>query len=189
MRIRDNKGRFAPCENRICSIKNCDEEIYGIGLCAYHYRRIVAKPKDRQRRVKMTKEDKKRISDRKNKLYHEQHERYLQYAKNQRIKNPTRMRQYRLKIKMEVLTHYSNGRPKCKKCEFNDIRALCIDHVNGDGAEHRKKMCGSKRNGAGFNTYLWLRKNHYPSGFQVLCYNCNQIKECEQRDIRIIKSA
>ncbi len=51
----------------------------------------------------------------------------------------------------------------------NRLEFLCIDHTNGDGAAHRK-ITG----GAGQRTYLWLRKNGFPEGFRVLCYNCNQ---------------
>ncbi len=90
--------------------------------------------------------------------------------------------------------HYCIGLIQCSKCGFEDIRALCIDHINGDGANHRRQITSNDlskkpRDGGGSNTYRWLKRNGYPEGFQVLCFNCNQIKECEQRDIRIVKSA
>jgi len=59
------------------------------------------------------------------------------------------------------------GGSVCACCGETDIRFLTIDHVDGDGAQHRKLI------GGGGNTYKWLRQNGYPSGFQVLCYNCN----------------
>jgi hypothetical protein len=48
------------------------------------------------------------------------------------------------------------------------LRFLTVDHINNDGAEHRRKI------GAGIcSLYWWLKKNHFPDGFQILCYNCN----------------
>ena len=35
--------------------------------------------------------------------------------------------------------------------------------------KHRKETGGA-------NLYVWLRKNNYPIGFQILCYNCNLVK-------------
>jgi hypothetical protein len=46
---------------------------------------------------------------------------------------------------------------------------LQIDHVNNDGKQHRK-VIGQGR------TYFWLKKNNFPSDFQVLCANCNFAK-------------
>ena len=129
------------------------------------------------------------------KNYYKNHSRNIELNRKYRAQDPKKMRRYRRKIKLEVMTHYCHGElPFCKICGFDDIRALCIDHVNGHGAEHRRALTSNDlnklpRDGGGFNTYLWLRRNDYPKGFQVLCFNCNQIKECEQRDSRIIQSA
>lgn len=71
--------------------------------------------------------------------------------------------------KMEVLSHYSNGKPICKCCGESIFEFLCIDHINGGGKEHRKQV------GNG-HFYRWLRKNNYPKGLQVLCHNCNMAK-------------
>jgi len=72
----------------------------------------------------------------------------------------------RRKIRLEVLVHYSQNPPKCACCGEIHIEFLSIDHINNDGAEHRKKI------GKG-ELYSWLKKNKYPEGFQVLCMNCN----------------
>lgn len=60
---------------------------------------------------------------------------------------------------------------------------LTIDHINGDGAAHRKAIYGFKQDGTvrsgrgagggGYRMYKWLRVSGYPVGFQVLCFNCN----------------
>jgi hypothetical protein len=73
--------------------------------------------------------------------------------------------------KVEVLSHYSGGPPKCVACGYVDIRALSIDHINGGGTKERRE---NKTNGQ--NLYRWLRKKGYPEGYQVLCMNCQFIK-------------
>jgi len=86
-------------------------------------------------------------------------------------------KQYRADIKIKVFTHYCGGDVKCNKCPYTDIRALSIDHINGDGSEHRKLI---NKRGIGF--YNWLIKNNYPEGFQVLCMNCQFIKRDENNE-------
>ena len=83
----------------------------------------------------------------------------------------------RQKLKEEVLSHYS-PELKCKRCGFEDIRALSIDHTNGSGCLHRRtlKKCG------GTEFYRWLKKNNYPTEFQVLCMNCQFIKRSENNE-------
>lgn len=71
-----------------------------------------------------------------------------------------------LRLKKLLLEHYGN---KCACCGYDKIDALVIDHVNGDGAKHRKSIGGGK-------TYIWLKKNGFPPGFQTLCANCNMAK-------------
>jgi len=81
--------------------------------------------------------------------------------------------------KIEVLTHYGNGKCACIKCGFWDARALSIDHINGGGSKHIKSL--------GKPFYDWLVENNYPDGYQTLCMNCQWIKKAEsskQQDIR-----
>jgi len=67
----------------------------------------------------------------------------------------------------------------CKLCNFKDIRALTLDHVNNDGAKERK----TKRL-TGNHIYSYLRREGYPDKhrYQVLCFNCNTIKEAIRRE-------
>ena len=53
----------------------------------------------------------------------------------------------------------------CACCGETEISFLSIDHINNDGHEHRKTVKGSA-------ILHWLRDNNYPSGFQILCMNC-----------------
>jgi len=56
----------------------------------------------------------------------------------------------------------------CKKCSYDDLRALHIDHVYGDGASERKRQKQVYKAIALRTTSL----NRY----QLLCANCNWIK-------------
>jgi hypothetical protein len=60
----------------------------------------------------------------------------------------------------------------CACCGETQKEFLSLDHINNDGNKHRKGITG-KRHFAGFHTYSWLAKNGFPSGYQVLCMNCN----------------
>lgn len=81
----------------------------------------------------------------------------------------------RLKQRIAVLAHYGvGGKPVCRHCGFDDVRALSIDHVHNNGSEHRKTVRGGE-------FYTWLGRNNFPDGFQTLCRNCNWIKEYERK--------
>ena len=86
-----------------------------------------------------------------------------------------RGREYWRKLRHEVIMAY--GGYKCNCCGETEPLFLVIDHVNNDGAEHRRsisnrKDCGNGK-GASADTWRWLKNNDYPDGFQVLCMNCN----------------
>lgn len=109
----------------------------------------------------------------------EHRENHKEYMKEWREKNKekykaTQKRCYD-KARLEVLTHYSGGvKPFCKCCGEDEILFLQIDHINGDGADHRRKLkeeIGYYPGGNGLP--YWLKKNGYPEGFQILCANCN----------------
>jgi hypothetical protein len=75
----------------------------------------------------------------------------------------------RRKIRQEALDHYGGC---CTCCGETELVFLTIDHINNDGAEHRRQL-GSK---GGNSFYYWLRRNSYPDTFQILCWNCNAAK-------------
>jgi hypothetical protein len=62
------------------------------------------------------------------------------------------------------------GGYKCNCCGENEPMFLSIDHIDNNGAEERRSGLYA---GSGVGFYLWLRKNKFPSGYQVLCMNCN----------------
>lgn len=91
-------------------------------------------------------------------------------------KNKERRRKNSLRrdkaVKYEVLSYYSQGTPRCAVCGELDIIVLCLDHIDGSGAEQRKQ-----NRVTGIHLYYRLRKNGFPKGFQVLCANCNVRKQ------------
>ena len=90
------------------------------------------------------------------------------------------------KIKYTVFTYYSNvNHPECCNCGYENIKALCLDHVNGDGYKHRKE--GSNK---GINLYRKLIRMNFKSDYklQVLCFNCNAIKVIENKENSHVKS-
>jgi hypothetical protein len=84
-----------------------------------------------------------------------------------RLKNPQPIRNYNnnrhRKLRLKALQYYSDGSMKCAYCGNSDMRTLTIDHINDNGNAQRKTVC---------NMMAWLVTNKYPSGFQVLCMNC-----------------
>lgn len=103
-------------------------------------------------------------------------------SKAWREKNPekakaTQKRCYEA-MRLEVLTHYAGGvSPYCKCCGENSLPFLQIDHIDGDGADHRRKLKSEIGYYPGGNNLpYWLKKSNYPEGFQVLCANCNLAK-------------
>ena len=71
----------------------------------------------------------------------------------------------RRRLKNEIYGAY--GGYRCRCCGETTPEFLTIDHINNDGAEHRRRIgrCGN-------NLLLWLKRNHFPPEFQILCWNC-----------------
>lgn len=49
-------------------------------------------------------------------------------------------------------------------------------HVAGGGNAHRRTLTKDGSIAGSPRFYAWLRHQHYPPGFQVLCHNCNFAK-------------
>jgi len=73
-------------------------------------------------------------------------------------------RVYHQELKRRAFAAY--GGPRCVCCGEIHPECLSIDHINNDGAHHRRQLAGKP-------IYLWLYENDFPPGFQVLCMNCN----------------
>ena len=88
-------------------------------------------------------------------------------------------RVWRFNLKVKILTHYGNDELACVECGFSDLRALSIDHINGNGSSHRKEI-GNKSGNA---FYRWLEKSNFPGDYQTLCMNCQFIKAQNKKEV------
>ena len=60
---------------------------------------------------------------------------------------------------------------KCVCCGEDRFELLAFDHINDDGAEHRREV-----QQGGENFVKWLIKEGFPDHIQILCHNCNSAK-------------
>jgi hypothetical protein len=72
----------------------------------------------------------------------------------------------REQVRDEVYRAY--GGYRCACCGETERMFLSIDHVNNDGAIHKR----THRLRTGEQMYRWLKRNNFPAGFQILCMNC-----------------
>lgn len=92
--------------------------------------------------------------------------------RERRQKNPeearARDRERNAHLRREVLAAYGG---RCACCGESTPEFLAIDHVNGDGAAHRRQIGGSGR------LAHWLKQQGFPrEGFRLLCHNCNMAR-------------
>jgi hypothetical protein len=79
-------------------------------------------------------------------------------------------------LKREVLTHYGKGgKLQCcwADCTVDDLDVLSLDHIEDDGAEHRKHI--------GTRIYRWAKRHGFPPTLQTLCMNHQWKKELTRR--------
>lgn len=119
----------------------------------------------------------------KNKRYRVKHAKHIKelrakYNKDNRHRIRQKQRQYQRTLREQVLKYY--GRI-CACCGEDKTEFLGIDHENGGGKQHRKDIWN--------HIYRWLKSNDYPSGFRILCHNCNMALNfygfCPHRDTAI----
>lgn len=106
------------------------------------------------------------------KVYRDQHPEVAKKARKAwEAKHPEYRNQMAAKVRernrIEAFNAY--GGFVCACCEEREPMFLTIDHIGNDGAAHRKSI--GNAGGSGF--FAWLRRNKHPTGFQVLCRNCN----------------
>jgi hypothetical protein len=76
----------------------------------------------------------------------------------------------RRKDRLGALIAYSEGEPHCLHCGETQIEFLTLDHISGRASMgHAKHIKGSP-------LYSRLRREGYPPGMQILCWNWNEIK-------------
>ena len=99
-------------------------------------------------------------------------ERGRQWARDNMAQQIEYQRQYTADLKRQVLAHYGQS---CACCGCGDFDQLTVDHIDGNGSEHRIELFGSQKS-AGRIFYLWLIRNDFPAGYQILCNLCNNSK-------------
>lgn len=72
---------------------------------------------------------------------------------------------YNKKIRIEAFIAY--GGPTCACCGETQYEFLTLDHKNGGGNAHRERVGGV------YQVFLELRRQGWPPGYRVLCWNCN----------------
>lgn len=96
------------------------------------------------------------------------------YQKRKR-ENPNYDSEYRKRVLREVketvFSHYGG----CACCGEDTFEFLSIDHINGDGAKHRKPT--KKSSMRTYNVYKDIIDSGFPSTIQVLCFNCHFSKD------------
>lgn len=72
-------------------------------------------------------------------------------------------------LKQQVLDAYG---ATCVCCREATFEFLTLDHINGDGAAHRKVHGAGRSN----KVYAELIAAGFPPGYRVLCFNCNSAR-------------
>jgi hypothetical protein len=75
-------------------------------------------------------------------------------------------RAYRAGLKKQVYEHYCGGTPMCMCCGETIQQFLSLDHINNDGAAHRKQFPAGQ-------VYLDIIRRGFPPAYDILCMNCN----------------
>ena len=92
------------------------------------------------------------------------------HAQTNQEKVRARNRRYsarkRKNLRLEVINAYGG---KCACCGETNLVFLALDHVEGGGSQHRRRL-------PGYQVYRQVRRDGFPPGFQVLCHNCNWAK-------------
>jgi hypothetical protein len=99
--------------------------------------------------------------------HREQQRAYAQHARViHHAARTTYFKRYWAANRTKVIEHYGG---RCRWCGDKNHMFLQADHIHCDGASHRKELKKS-------SIWLWLIKNKYPKGFQILCANCHFVK-------------
>ena len=174
--------------NRVCN--NCEHDFitenkhyWQVRYCSDECRRQIANKRNNLRSKVWREKYPDKVSACKKACYQKK---IGEYKERSRL-NGKKMRRLR---KWCVMTFYSGAKFCCACCGETALDFLTIDHINNNGNKHRKDLFGKKAV-AGDMFYNWLIKNNYPSGYQVLCFNCNIGKSihgglCPHKEVQII---
>jgi len=71
------------------------------------------------------------------------------------------------RLKDKIYDHYGKV-CSCPGCDESRQEFLTIDHIDGNGRQHKKEIGGGS-----YVLYRWISNNNFPDNFRVLCMNCN----------------
>jgi hypothetical protein len=91
-----------------------------------------------------------------------------QYYQNHKLDMDATAIEWRQKERKRLIKEFGG---KCIKCSYDNSIALDFDHVKNDGWSDKKRHRK--------NVIFWVKQN--PERFQLLCKNCNWIKEYHKR--------
>ncbi len=121
------------------------------------------KAKARQRELRKIPEERRKMIERGRK-----------YQKTE--KSIRSRKRFEAKLRLEALAAYSKGEMRCQcECGCTEDREvyLELDHVNNDGADHRRAICGTKQ--ASSTWVRALKRLGWPNDppIRTLCCKCN----------------
>lgn len=102
--------------------------------------------------------------------YERKRQRYASLSLSEKERRKRDARAHNDKLKREALEHY--GGAFCRCCGETELLMLALDHIENDGASHRKSLTGSTRK-LPTVSHVWAKRNNWPLIFQVTCFNCN----------------
>ncbi len=114
----------------------------------------------------------KRLSRKNRKTCMECYRKYTSIWADKNRQYKSRVLHQKINRKQRVIDYYGG---KCLCCGELGLIFLTIDHIDENGAEHRRQISPKFKNRVpgGDNFYRWLEDHEMPDGFQTLCYNCN----------------
>ena len=111
------------------------------------------------------------------KWYQKNKEKELKRHKASRIKFKDKREQKIVDLKLEVYSHYSKVISKsdvpvcaCIGCDEKHIEFLTLDHINGRKSMNHEPSLKAEK------LCRRLKRDGFPKGIQVLCWNCNSAK-------------
>jgi len=122
-------------------------------------------PESVRRGAKIYREKNRESIRNKNRIYNAERRKDQEFRSINNIKT----KEWRINQRKLVLEHYGGTPPSCSCCGESIIEFLTVDHIDNDGAAHRR----DNKIASGGQTYSWIIKNNFPPGFQILCMNCN----------------
>lgn len=92
-----------------------------------------------------------------------------------RKKIATKEKVRRDKIREAVYAAYGN-KCSCPPCGETRWQFLTLDHIDGKGEHHRRRLSNNKRS-SGIELTKWAFENNFPSILRLHCWNCNNGRE------------